>query len=151
VYKIRVFRADETTKANFVPIEITSSGSQAQVGTTRASRAVLLRLTEVYAAAARVLCQPVWLELGTQEVPRRGDFQRIPRIFQRDHQRDHRSNESQSIVLRFNGCHLHRNLLDTTPFLCFCVGLVLKIFTRYCILWEVVSSGFVGVNMNDDL
>ena len=69
-----VFRADETTKANFIPIEITSSGLPLQVGTTRASRTVLLRLTEPSAAAAVVLCQPVWLELGTQEVPRRGDF-----------------------------------------------------------------------------
>ena len=48
------------------------------------------------------------------------------------------------MVLRFNGCHLDRNLLDTTHFLCFCLGLVLKIFTRYCNLGEVVSSGFVG-------
>ena len=43
---IGVFRADETKKANFVPIDITPSGLPAQVGTTRASRAVLLRLTE---------------------------------------------------------------------------------------------------------
>ena len=91
-----------------------------------------------YAAAARVIRQSVWLCLAREwhkEVPRRGEFPENSENSQRDHQRDHRSNESQSIVLRFNGCHLHRNLLDTMHFLCFCL-LVLKIFTRYCNLWE---------------
>ena len=104
-----------------------------------ASCTVLLRLTEPSGTLPASLAR-AWHTGGSQE----GGFLANAVNSQRDHQRDRRSNESQSIVLRFNGRHLHRNLLDTTPFLCFCLGLVLKIFTRYCILWEVVASGFVG-------
>ena len=76
-----------------------------------ASCTVLLRLTEPSAAAAVVLCQPVWLELGTQEVPRRGNFQRIPRIPKGitkgiTDQTNHRALFSDSMVATYTGTSL---------------------------------------------
>ena len=40
---------------------------------------------EPHAAAVRVLCQSVWLELGTQEVPREGGFLDDSDNSERDH------------------------------------------------------------------